>query len=189
MNAGSADVTPKSPTYTSTAVILHWVSGMALLGMLGLGWTMTWIEDQPGSGWYFDLHKSLGVLVGLLILMRWLWRATHRAHPYPRSMARWQIKAAKASHGLLYLTMLAMPLLGLAGADLSQDGLAVFGRAIAQPLGVHKFASELLFSLHSAAAWVLVGLVVMHVGAAWMHLRVSRDGVFERMWLRSSRRT
>jgi len=188
MASSISDITPKLRAYSTTAIVLHWTSGMTFLGMLSLGWYMTWLEDQPGSVWYFDLHKSLGLLVGVLIGMRLLWRVAHRPYPYPSSMARWQITAARASHGLLYLTMLAMPLLGLAGADLSQDGLAFFGHTIWQPLGVHKFASELLFSLHSAAAWTLVSLIVLHVCAALLHLRVFRDGVFERMWLRRSQR-
>lgn len=189
MPSSLSDITPKLRAYSPTAVVLHWTSSVAFLGMLSLGWYMTWIEDQPGSAWYFDLHKSLGLLVGVLIVLRLLWRATHRPDPYPSSMARWQISAAKASHGLLYLSMLAMPLLGLAGADLSPDGLVVFGHAMSQPLGGHKFASELFFGLHSAAAWVLVSLIVVHASAAMLHLHVYRDGVFERMWLRRKRRS
>lgn len=189
MASSTADITAKLRAYSTTAVVLHWTSGVALIGMLALGWAMTWFEDQPGAAWYFNLHKSLGLLLGVLIIMRLLWRMTHRPYPYPGSMARWQINAAKASHGLLYLSMLTMPLLGMVGADLSQDGLAIFGRAIGQPLGVHKPASELLFGLHSTVAWILVSLIAVHACAALLHLRVFRDGVFERMWLRRSQRS
>ena len=175
MISGSTKAVSQLRTYTRTSVFLHWTSAVALLGMLGLGWYMTWIEDQARSAWYFNLHMSLGVLVGLLIVLRWIWQAAHRPRPYPSSMARWQVSAAKASHKLLYLFMVVMPLLGMAGADLSEDGFAVFGHNVPRPFGVHKLVSEQLFSMHSA-------VVPLHVGAALLHRSVNQDGGFQRMW-------
>lgn len=188
MQSNSTSGTSGLRAYTSTAVLLHWSSAVALIGMMGLGWYMTWIEDQPGSTWFFDLHKSMGLFVGVLLIARWCWRMAHRPLPLPTSIARWQLVTAKVSHGLLYGAMLLMPLLGLAGADLSKTGLAIFGHAVPQPFGIHEQLSESLYSLHGAVAWFLVSLITLHIVAALAHRFSHHDAVFERMWFRAARR-
>lgn len=90
--------------------------------------------------------------------------------------------ASRISHGSLYAAMLAMPLAGLAGSMFSTSGAVFFGVTIPRIVAPDKSISELLYSAHSAIAWILVALIALHVLAALKHLFVNKDQVFQRMW-------
>ena len=168
--------------YARPAVLLHWMLAPLILGMLALGWYMMSIEDQPGSDWYFDLHKSIGLIVATLVGLRVAWRVTHPPAPLPASVAGWQIKLASATQALLYACMVVVPVAGFTGAAYSKDGIRFFGGAL--PLGVmpNHDAAELFFTVHGIAVWVLAGLITLHAAGGLKHLLMDRDGVFQRMW-------
>ncbi|HPY39353.1 MAG TPA: cytochrome b [Thiolinea sp.] len=166
--------------YSKLAVSLHWIMALLVLVMIPLGWYMMEIEDNPGSDWYFMLHKSLGLVFFLLLLVRFFWRLTHKAPPSESNT--WQDKAAKVVHFLLYTVMFALPILGLIGAQLSEEGVSFFGIALPHFLTPNDDLAEVFFELHGIGAWVLIGLVAIHTGAALKHLFLDKDGVFQRMW-------
>ena len=169
-------------TYTGTARGLHWVMAIAIIAMFAIGWFMMSIEDDPGSDWYFMLHKSIGIVVLLLAFLRMLWRFGNQPGLLPEQMPLWKVNAAKISHWLLYGTMIAMPLVGLIGALFSSDGIAFFGFQLPTILAVNHDLSEFFFSMHAVIAWVFAGLITLHVLAALQHLFINKDGVFQRMW-------
>ena len=162
--------------------LLHWVVAVLLIGLVCLGWYMMSIEDQPDSRWYFNLHKSFGIVAGILILIRLVWRLTHKLAPLPSSIPRWQSVSARAVHVLLYFCMLIMPITGFIGASLGKHGILFFGVKLPAWLNPNHDISEQLFDVHSTVVWILVGLVTLHVLAALKHLFINRDGVFQRMW-------
>lgn len=168
--------------YTLTAKILHWTCAALVVGMLGLGWYMTSVEDQPGSDQLFRLHQSIGGLFVLLIGFRVVWRATHRRSESPVTPVDWQARIAVATHLLLYVAMIVLPLLGIAGAMVSKSGLNLFGYALPRVLPVAHDMAELLFDAHGAIATALAAMVALHVAAAIKHVMVDKDGVFQRMW-------
>jgi cytochrome b561 len=169
--------------YTRISRSLHWLMAILVIGMLVLGWFMMSIEKDPGSGWYFMLHKSIGLIVLTLALLRLLWRLGNKPGPLPKQIPHWQVKAAKISHWLLYGALIAMPLAGLTGALYSKDGIAFFGYQLPKILASNHDLSELFFSVHSTIAWALAGLISLHVLAALKHLVIDKDGVFQRMWI------
>ena len=162
--------------------LLHWVIALLLIGLISLGWYMTSIEDQPNSGWYFNLHKSFGIIAAILIFFRLFWRLTHKPAPLPSTIPHWQAISARAIHFLLYFCMLIMPITGFLGSSFSQYGVVFFGLEL--PRWVHEShgISHPLFEVHEVVAWVLVGLVTLHILAAIKHLVINRDKVFQRMW-------
>jgi cytochrome b561 len=168
--------------YRGPAIFLHWLLALLLTGMVALGWYMMDIESTPGSGWYFDLHKSIGLIVASLVILRLLWRVTHAPQALPSHLPQWQMKFAKLTHWLLYTCMVVMPASGFIGASLSEDGVAFFGLALPRWATANHDLSEQFFGIHSIAAWVLVGLVALHALAGLKHLLVDKDGVFQRMW-------
>lgn len=170
--------------YTSTAVALHWLLAILLIGMIGVGWYMLSIEDEPGSGQLFTLHKSVGIIVLALVVWRLTWRIGHAPAPLPLSVPAWQDTASRASHRLLYAAMIVMPLLGLAGSAYSKRGVEFFGLSVPRAVAPNQDLAETFFTAHSVVAWVLVALIAVHVLAALKHLIVNRDGVFQRMWFR-----
>ncbi|HWI80488.1 cytochrome b [Ramlibacter sp.] len=176
-------VRPTADSYTSIAVWLHWLLAVALFAQLALGW---WMLDLPKSppglraGW-FNLHKSIGLSIGALALGRLAWRLRHPVAPDPQLTA-WQRHAARLTHALLYLCMLALPLSGLLGSNFTRYPVRYFG--IALPAWNHEWpaAKELMSALHAAGVWLLMTLVGVHVLAAlWHWLR--RDAVCARMGL------
>ena len=174
--------------YTNVAVALHWLIAALVVAQLMLGWWMIEIPKQPvgvRASW-FNLHKSIGMTIALLVLMRIAWRFRHPPPPLPACVPAWQRSAAAISHALLYTCLLGMPLAGLLGSTYSGYPIKYFGI----PLPAWGYKSDPLkgfFSaVHLAFAWVFMTLIVLHTGAALKHLLINRDAVFWRMWPRAS---
>src|SRR6478609_5858892 len=108
--------------YDTISRLLHWVIAFLLIGLISLGWYMTSIGDQPNSSWYFNLHKSFGLIAAMLIFFRLIWRLAHKPAPLPSSVPRWQAILSRAIHFLLYFCMLIMPISGFIGASFSKYG-------------------------------------------------------------------
>ena len=158
------DATASKPLrYTPTALALHWLLAILLIGMVGVGWIMVAIEDEPGSEWLVSLHKSIGIVILALVAWRAIWRLWHPPAPLPVSVPAWQTTASRASHRLLYAAMVAMPLLGLMWSALSKSGIAFFGLSIPRSVAPNHDLAESLFTAHSVVAWVLVALIAVHV--------------------------
>ena len=170
--------------YGMPAIVLHWVLALLIVFMAGLGWYMMTVEHEPGGEWYIDLHKSVGLIVLTLVLLRVLWRMAHKPEPLPAALPSWQIVLSRWTEGLLYACMLAMPITGLLGSMYSKAGLAFFGAAL--PVGVTpaRDMSKLFFNIHSFTIWILTALVVLHALGGLKHLLVDKDRVFQRMWFR-----
>ena len=168
-------------SYTKPAIILHWLLALLLAVMVTLGWYMMSIEKQPGSAWYFNLHKSIGLVVLVVVLVRVVWRLRHKPQKLPTIVAPWQAMLAVGTQMLLYLCMVILPVTGMIGALSSKQGIVFFGIALPH-LAPNHDRSEQLFSIHGMTVWFLVGLVALHVAGGLKHLLIDRDGVFQRMW-------
>lgn len=168
--------------YGMPAIVLHWLLALLIAFMAGLGWYMMTVEHDPGGTWYFDLHKSVGLVVFALVLLRVLWRLFHEPQPLPASLPQWQVQLASITHWLLYAAMLVMPVTGILGASYTRSGLGFFGLPLPRWVAADHDTAELFFTIHSVTVWVLVALVVVHALAGFKHLLIDRDGVFRRMW-------
>lgn len=168
--------------YAPPAVALHWLLAFLIAALVGLGWYMLSIEDRPDSGWYFNLHKSFGLLVFALVLLRILWRFNHKPAELPARLPQWQARFASLTHWLLYACMIVMPVTGFIGASFSKSGVAFFGMKLPVWAAPDHGVAEQFFSIHSIVAWVLVALVALHALAGFKHLLINKDGVFQRMW-------
>lgn len=178
--------TQSTPRYTGAAIALHWLVALLLLGQFAFGLTLEDIaRGTPARGYYVNLHKSIGVLIGLLILLRLGWRLTHSAPPLPDSTPNWQRRAARFSHFALYLCMLALPLSGYLASNFSKHGIKFFNLARWAPWGPDDKAVYALFNqIHHLAAALLALLVAVHVLAVAKHMLIERDGLLLRMWPR-----
>ncbi len=139
------------------------------------------IEDEPGSGWYFDLHKSVGLGVVLLVGARIAWRLTHRPQPLPPTVPKWQRRSALATQALLYGLMVPIPLTGYLGASYSKAGVSFFGIPTARWLLPDHDLAEQFFGIHGVPIWVPVALIRVHVAGALHHLMQRKDGMSLRM--------
>lgn len=171
--------------YNRTARVLHWLLALFWLGQLIFGW---WLEEVPRNtplrGHVVNLHKSVGIVIGLLVLARLVWRLSHAAPTLPDFVPRWQRRLAAVSHHLLYGLMLLVPLAGYLASNFSKYGVKFFNTVLLPPWAPEdKQIYTLLNQTHKAAVLLLVILVAVHVGAALVHA-LRRDGIFARIWLR-----
>ncbi|MBC8007571.1 MAG: cytochrome b [Prolixibacteraceae bacterium] len=169
--------------YTTAAITFHWIVAILAFTMIGLGLFMTDIpKGTPDRAFYYNLHKSIGVTVALLIIMRLWWRAKNPPPNLPASMPRWEVQASKVSHALLYMCLLVMPLSGFAATQFTKYGVNYFGLFKIPPLGSeNKVVYDLLQGIHGVTASLLMVLILIHVLAAFKHLLINRDRVFQRM--------
>lgn len=168
--------------YTTVAKLFHWILSILIMGMLAVGWYMVSFEDKPNIRIYFDLHKSFGLIVGALVLLRLLWRFSHKTPPLPTTVPAWQANAARLVHWLLYVCIILMPLTGFLASSFGKYGIAFFGLPLPRWVNQNHDISSLLFKWHGIIAWVLVVLIVLHVLAAFKHLFINKDRIFQRMW-------
>ncbi len=171
-----------SERYTSMAIALHWLIALLIIGMLLLGYYMVGIpKGVPNRAVYFNLHKSFGVLAGVLILVRLYWRFKHPVALMSIGMPNWIDQAAKWSHRLLYLCMVLQPATGYLSSSFNKYGVKFFG--IPLPAWGREDAQlrDLFMNFHHLLSILLAALIVIHVLAAFKHLLVNRDQVFQRM--------
>jgi len=169
--------------YSRTAMALHWVIALAVLAQIAFGWYLQTVPRlTPDRTIFVNLHKSTGLVIGVLILVRLTWRLTHKPPPLPMSMPAWERRAARASHALLYVCMLIMPAAGYIASNFSKFGVKLFNAVTLPPWGADDRAVYAFFNgLHVATSYVFVALIALHVGAALKHLFFPRHGIFRRM--------
>ena len=181
--AGSARGAAGLHRYDAIAMALHWLIALAVLAQIALGfWMLDIPKTPPGArAAWFNVHKSIGLSIGLLVLLRLTWRVLHAPPALPSSVGRLQAAAARATHVALYACMLTMPVAGYLGSVFSGYPILVFGTPL--PMwGWKSVALKDFFSaLHGATALVFIALIALHAAPALKHLLVDRDGVFHRM--------
>jgi cytochrome b561 len=172
--------------YSTTAIVLHWVLALAILSAFAVG---VLVDDMPFSPLKIKVinwHKWAGVSILFLSVLRLVWRLTHRPPALPASieqaMPGWQRTAYHGTHHLMYLLFFAVPLLGWAYSSAKGYPIVWFGvLPLPDLLPVNKELAETLKEVHGAAAWGLIGLVALHVGAALKHQFIDKDGLLQRM--------
>jgi cytochrome b561 len=138
---------------------------------------------EGGFNTLYDLHKSIGITVLGLMIVRLVARATYGAPPYAEPLTAAERIGSHIVHGLLYVVLFATPIVGWIGVSLYTAPAPWFWLVdLRLPLEKNREVSEfLLLSVHGPLAMLLVLLVIGHVSAAFKHLLVNRDGVFYRM--------
>ena len=190
--------------YTNVAIVLHWLIGIAILFMFVLGWFMTELpkethkttsfdifnlglitwgveEEQSQRSFYFNLHKSVGLSLLMLIVLRMYWRFTHRPPAFLNSMKLWEKRLAKATHHSLYLLMFLIPLSGIIMSAGSKYGIKWFGIKVI-PGFDDKAIRELFYEFHEIFGLLLLLILILHILGAVKHSIVDKDGTLRRMW-------
>jgi cytochrome b561 len=197
MNTHADSLTDSSraslPTrYTRTAMTLHWLIALLMIGNVVLGLSADALPDD----WVrpvIDTHKSIGITVLGLALLRILWRVSHKPPPLPREFPPWEKLAAHVAHFLLYLLMIALPLSGWlhdsAWKDAATHPMRLFNLVswprIGYVMNLDPALKESLHdrfgALHTWLGYALYALLAMHIGGALKHQWIDRKSVLERM--------
>ena len=189
--------------YSKTAKILHWLIAIGIFGMFALGWFMsdlpkeapkqiaydlfnlgvyTWnlTEEISPRTFYFNLHKSIGVTIFALILIRILWRTTHRPPALLSSYKAWERKLASGAHHLLYLLMVALPISGIIMATYSKYGIKWFGVPFIKGLDNNPMR-ELFEEVHEIIGLIILLVIIVHIIGALKHKFIDKDDTLKRM--------
>jgi cytochrome b561/polyisoprenoid-binding protein YceI len=185
-----ASMTPVQQRYTSVAIFLHWTIALAILGMLVLGFTMNAVAPGPGSPKIalIQLHKSIGITILMLSVARIVWRLMNPPPPEP-PMPGWQKMLSSAVHFLFYVLMIVMPLTGWIMASASSDFPTRFFYMFDIRLPVlpdlpaadRRGIEDAFDFVHGNLAWVMIGLIALHLAGALKHQVVDKDGLIARM--------
>ncbi len=185
----------KPARYTGTAIFLHWAIAALILGNIALA--LLW-ERFPDAAVRpaIDTHKSIGITVLGLVLMRILWRITHKPPPLPDRYPRWETALSTLVHAALYILMLAIPLAGWimdsAWERAAENPMPFFylfewpriAPIMALDPATKKQIHDLFGELHELSAFALLALVVLHVAGALKHQFIDREREIQRMWRR-----
>ncbi len=183
---------PNTDRYTRTAIVLHW--SIALLIVVNVALALS--ADHLPDDWVrpvVDTHKSIGITVLGLAILRLLWRFAHRPPALPRAYPRWERGLAHAAHVALYLLIIGLPLSGwlhdsawkgAATHPMSLFGLVPWPR-VGWVMNAEPATREALHdrfgALHTWLGYVLYGLFALHVGGALKHQWLDRNPELERM--------
>jgi cytochrome b561 len=186
-----AEVSDTARRYTGVAIALHWLIALLAIGQFAGGLYVEGLERGAQKFALIQMHKSFGIMVLLLTLVRLGWRLAHPAPPLPASMTATERSIARFTHWLFYALLIGIPLIGWAMVSASPFADTVqtyiFG-VIHWPhlpffAGVEdrQAVTDGIKEAHELLAFLMIGLVALHVAAALKHHFVNRDDVLARM--------
>jgi len=169
--------------YTGTAIMLHWLIAVLIIGGFWLGWVMTDIPGlTPTKLRYFSWHKWIGVTVFTLAWLRVLWRLTHPAPPLPAGMPALQRLVSNAVHGLLYVLMIVIPASGYLYSSAAGVQVVYLGiLPLPTLIGPDQHLKVIFRLIHICLNYGLLGLFVLHLLGVVKHTLIDRDGLLARM--------
>jgi cytochrome b561 len=168
--------------YPATSKLLHWLVAVSVLTTAPVAIAMTRVSQGPTQDLLYNFHKSLGVLILILMIRRLINRLAVGAPIPDPGIEPWQKAVSSAVHTSLYVLLLAMPVVGYVANSAYGAPTPFFG-LFNLPMIVEKndaLATQ-LFALHRWTGFLVILLVLMHVGAALYHTFVRRDDVLKRM--------
>ena len=173
-----------SGTYGSVSKFFHWLVVLLFFAQLALGLFMSRISNDALQSAFYTLHKSLGLLILLVMIVFVLWSLTSIKPKWPVSMSCWERSTAHSIHGLLYLLLLAMPLSGWLLATAAGHPPNFFWLVTVPMPGINisESLAELGGTLHLIFVWLICFLVGIHILAALKHHFISKDNILRRMW-------
>ena len=171
-------------TYGSVAKFFHWLIAVLVFIMLAAGVSFNYLPKGAFFSALMFIHKSTGVTILGLIILRLLWRWMNPLPNLPLSMPLWQKYAARSVHFLFYLLLIAMPITGIVMTLAAGYGVPFWGIATIHWDSIPKYKplSHLMADWHEYLAWTIVAFITLHTLAALKHHFIDKDNVLKRMW-------
>lgn len=168
--------------YTVPAQLLHWLVAILVVTQFALVWSADALPRGETRSLLMTLHKSVGMTVLMLAIIRVTWRFLHTPPAFPATMNAAETVLARVTHWGLYVLIFLMPLSGwllttTAGRSVEWFWLFSFPDLMAKDRALH----EAFESAHVFMSWILLSLAVLHVFAVLWHLQVKKDNLIRRM--------
>jgi cytochrome b561 len=179
----------KHTRYSSVAIILHWTIAAALALQIVLGWRIGDVEGVTRTA-VLQLHKTIGVTILVLTVVRMIWRMTKKPPAMDSSLTPIERLASHWVHMGFYAALLALPLTGWAMVSAQRVGAMKllggvhwpdFPIVTGLPGDLQDTLADLLDKSHSVLVWVMLGLIALHVAGALKHHYISKDPTVSRM--------
>jgi cytochrome b561 len=184
---------PPASRYTRTAMAFHWLIALLISVNIALALLVDFMPEER-QRFVIDTHKSIGITVLGLAILRLLWRFAHEPPVLPGTYALWERRASSLAHGLLYLLIFLMPLSGWlydsAWKDAGTHPMQLFGLVpwprIGFIMNIEPTTKEMLHdafgALHEWAGFTLYALFALHVAGAFKHQWLDKQKELQRMW-------
>ncbi len=171
--------------YNTTAIIIHWLMAIMIIAMIGLGYYMTGLEKGTDErSWFFALHKSIGLTLALLAIIRLVWKIRSSSPALPDYIPAIQRKMATATHHLLYLMLFLQPVTGYISSSFSGYKTKFWGIPLPQWGWKNTELNHLFTEIHEVCAICLIALLVMHLAGVFYHIHKKETDLIRRMWFR-----
>lgn len=178
------------PRYAPLQRVIHWAMALIVLGTLFIGLLIgvlgfegvTRLFGGPGRDMLYEYHKTFGLIILGLMVLRLFVRLEAGRPPYDPPLALWQVVVSSLVHYLLYLGLFAMPILGWLATDAMNYPVEFFSWNLPQFIAKDEAMGKALYAAHGYVGWTVAVLLVLHIGAAIKHWLIDQDGVARRMY-------
>lgn len=168
--------------YGVAAKAFHWGVALLVLTLLPLGWYMHDLPSGLARYQYVELHKSLGLLVLIIMTGRSLWRVFNPPPALPDTLPDWEKLAAKLTHWAIYGVLFLQVITGMTLVWAANSPLMLFGWfAFPSPLAPDKPLRHLMEEIHELLAFGIIILLFAHIGAALRHHFILKNDIMRRM--------
>lgn len=164
----------------SVAKFLHWLIFVLLLGMLTVGFCFGYVPKE-WKGAVYNTHKVVGVVILFLMIFRLCWAIINPKPALPPLTPFWQKLAERVVHGMLYLLVIAMPLVGWIGSSSAQKYPHIGDWKLALPIEKNRDLITTMFDFHELIAYAIIAFASIHILAALYHHFIKRDDILKRM--------
>lgn len=170
------------PPFDRVTIAVHWATALIVLALFSSAWLHAVSHDGVHKALLLQIHRSLGVTIWMITIMRLSWRLTHASlPPFPASMSRLHRAFVKVSEYALYALLLVQPLTGMAATLLRGRQFALFFWHVPPLMSESRTIWISLEGIHEIGACAFGALILGHAAAALFHHFVLRDDVLECM--------
>lgn len=171
---------------SSISVAFHWSVALGMIALVAVGWYMEANEDYS----LYPIHKSVGILMLLLVLPRVIWRLKNGWPAALTVQKKVEHFLGKLVHWVLLLSTIAFPISGMMMSGLGGHGLEVFGFELMAPnidpetnrsTPINKAMAGNAHFVHGQLKFVIIGALLLHIAGALKHHLVYKDATLKRM--------
>ena len=163
--------------------IMHWLTGIPIILMLIMGFCLkmeVFPNDYP-IGKFYSLHKSTGIMLLFLLILRLICRLNSTIPSYPKSFSCFSALISKITHASLYITVIGMATSGYVMSSASGKTIEIFSFNVPLLIDSNKYIANAAQQSHNICAYMLSILIIVHILAALKHKFIDKDNIFNRI--------
>ncbi len=163
--------------------LMHWILGATILGVLTVGFYMAGLPGDNQLKWQlYSLHKSFGVIIFALVILRVIIRLSSEIPNYPKEVSNLEVKLSCIAISILYLGMFVMPLSGYISSTAGGYGVQFFSFNMPSFFSEKNFeVAHIAHTIHNYTAYFLIAIVGLHIIAPFKHLLIDKVNIFKRI--------